>query len=540
MKQNFNIVKSALIIGALFLIKANSFSQGDLLELLPGSETLEYDEETGRHRLTGNVNFLYQGNKMYCDSAHYFAKNKTVRAYGHVHINKRDTLNLFCDSLFYDGKDRKATLWGNVRVRDNEYKLTTDTLHYDTKKGQAYYHHGGKVESILTKEVLTSRIGYFHPNTKNFFFSKNVVYKGVDLTMTTDTLRYVYSQKKTYFYGPTEIQTKDALILCESGWYQTETGKARLSKNASISREKDYISGDTLIYNPDLGESEGIGNVYYLDSTEKISFKGDYGFMSDTLNYSFLTGRALAIKELKDDTVYIHADTLYTFKLDSSNMVKAYHGARIYATKFQGRADSLTYSSEKKLIEMYYEPIVWAKNGELKGDYIEVQIDDTIIHQVNIFENATILMEVNPETYYNQIGGKKIEALFNDNDIYRAYVHGNATTIFFPEEEVKTDTSFTKKRIGMNRLYASELRVDIDSSEITGITYIEKPDGAFYPLEDLKKDQQFVQGFLWLNALRPTSIEALFEEATDQTIEEEPNEEIEEDMEYKPLDKDSE
>ena len=540
MKQNFNIVKSALIIGALFLIKAHSFSQHDLLELLPGSETLEYDEKSGRHRLTGNVNFLYQGNKMYCDSAHYFAKNKTVRAYGHVHINKRDTLNLFCDSLFYDGNNRKATLWGNVRVRDNEYKLTTDTLHYDTRKGQAYYHHGGKVESILTKEVLTSRIGYFHPNAKNFFFSKKVVYKGVDLTMTTDTLRYVYSQKKTYFYGPTEIQTKDALILCESGWYHTESGKARLSKNASISREKDYISGDTLIYNPDLGESEGIGNVYYLDSTEKISFKGDYGFMSDTLNYSFLTGRALAIKELKDDTVYIHADTLYSFKLDSTSMVKAYHGARIYATKFQGRADSLTYSSEKKLIEMYSEPIIWAKNGELKGDFIEVQIDDTIIHQVNIFENATILMEVNPETYYNQIGGKKIEALFNDNDIYRAYVHGNATTIFFPEEEVKTDTSFTKKRIGMNRLYASELRVDIDSSEITGITYIEKPDGTFYPLEDLKKDQQFVQGFLWLNALRPKSIEALFEDATDKIIEEEPSAENEETTEDKPLDEDSE
>ncbi len=527
MKQYFNIVKSALIIGALFLIKAHSFAQNDILELLPGSETLEYDKKTGRHRLIGNVNFLYQGNKMYCDSAHYYSANKTVRAYGHVHINKRDTLNLFCDSLFYDGKNRKATLWGNVRVRDNEYKLTTDTLHYDTRKGQAYYHNGGKVESILTKEVLTSRIGYFHPNTKNFFFSKNVVYKGNDLTMTTDTLRYVYSQKKTYFYGPTEIQTKDAFILCESGWYHTESGKGELTKNASISREKDYISADTLIYNPDIGESEGIGNVYYLDSTEKISFKGDYGFMSDTLNYSFLTGRALAIKELKDDTLYIHADTLYNYKLDSSSVVKAYHGAKMYSTKFQGLADSLSYSSEKKLVEMYYDPIVWAKNGELKGDFIEVEIDDTIIHQVNIFENATILMEVNPETYYNQIAGKKIEAFFRDNDIYQAKVNGNATTIFFPEEEIKTDTSFTKKRIGMNRLYASDLRIDIDSSEITGITYLDKPDGAFYPLEDLKKEEQFVNGFEWLDALRPKSVEALFEDGIKEDNEVKEEEKVE-------------
>src|SRR5690606_37298941 len=99
-----------------------------------------------------------------------------------------------------------------------------------------------------------------------------------------------------------------------------------------------------------------------------------------------------------------------------------------------------------------------------------------------------------------------------DNDIYRATVNGNATTIFYPEEEVKTDTSFVKKRIGMNRLYASDLRIDIDSSEITGITYIEKPDGTFYPLEDIKKEEQFVQGFKWMDALRPKSLEAILED----------------------------
>ena len=512
MKLNFNILKSALILSALFLIKTTGFSQKDVLELLPGSESLQYDAKTGIHRLLGNVNFIYQGNKMYCDSAYYFQRTKSVRAYGHVHINKRDTLNLFCDSLFYDGKTDKATLWGNVRVRDNEYKLTTDTLHYNSKSGQAYFLNYGKVVSIISKEELTSKIGYFHPNTKNFFFSNNVVYKGTDLTMTTDTLKYTYSQRKTYFYGPTQINTKDAVILCESGWYQTETGNAELQKNASITRGKDYISGDLLIYDPVKTEYIGKGNVYYRDTTEKVEFKGDYGYMSDTLNYSFLTGHALAIKELKDDTVYIHADTLYNYKLDSISIVKAFNGAKIYATKFQGMADSIVYSSEKELIEMYHAPIIWAKNGELKGDYIAVRISDTIIHQVNITNNATILMEIKIDTFYNQIGGKNIIADFRDNDVYRATVSGNATTIFFPEEEIKTDSTYTKKRIGMNRLYASDLRIDIDSSEITGITYIEKPDGVFYPLEDLKKEELFVQGFEWMDALRPKSLEAIFEE----------------------------
>ena len=103
---------------------------------------MEYDESTGVHRLLDNVHFIYEGINMYCDSAHYFQREKIIRAYGHVHMNKQDTLNLFCDSLYYNSVSKKATLWGNVRVRDSEYKLTTDTLHYNTQKSQAHYHYG--------------------------------------------------------------------------------------------------------------------------------------------------------------------------------------------------------------------------------------------------------------------------------------------------------------------------------------------------------------------------------------------------------------
>ena len=58
----------------------------------------------------GNVNFIYQGNLMFCDSAHYFDKIQSVKAYGKVHINKHDTLNFYCDSLYFDGKKEKYFL----------------------------------------------------------------------------------------------------------------------------------------------------------------------------------------------------------------------------------------------------------------------------------------------------------------------------------------------------------------------------------------------------------------------------------------------
>ncbi len=186
------LFKIALLFSAIFVCNNVAVAQKNWFELLPGSESLSYDEKSGVERLTGILCFSYQGNIMYCDSAHLKRKTKEIWAYGKVHLNKRDTLNLFCDSLYFNGQTKMAKLWGNVRVRDREYKLTTDTLEYDTRRSKAIYRYGGKIENITTSEVLTSQIGYFYPNTEESFFKGKVVYKTKDLKMTTDTLRYDY------------------------------------------------------------------------------------------------------------------------------------------------------------------------------------------------------------------------------------------------------------------------------------------------------------------------------------------------------------
>jgi hypothetical protein len=156
-------------------------------------------------------------------------------------------------------------------------------------------------------------------------------------------------------------------------------------------------------------------------------------------------------------------------------------------------------------MELYHNPIVWAKTKtEMKGDFIEVLFTgDTIMERVNILGNSTVLMEIDSGKYYNQIGGKDINALFRNNDIYRTDVKGNARTVFFPENTEKSDSLVTIKRLGMNRIYSSDLRVHVDSNEVTGITYLDKPDGVFYPMDKIKSDEQFIQGFKWQALLRP-------------------------------------
>lgn len=517
------ISKIALHLSAIFLFSIASWGQKDVLELLPGAYKLIYNESNGAQRLVGGgVSFVYQGSTMFCDSAYYFDKLKLIKAYGNVHLNSRDTLNLFCDSMHYNGKTKQAKLFGNVRARDREYKISTDTLEYDAKKRVGIYRYGGRVENILSNEMLTSRVGYFYPDTKNFFFSGKVNYRSDSLKMTTDTLRYQYLKKIIYFYGPTTILAKNATMKCDRGWYHTETDETSLIKNASVLKEGKFISGDTLYVNPTQAFSSGRGHVFYQDTASKVSFKGDRAYFSDKSRFGFLTGNALGMYALKKDTLFIHADTLFSYQ-DSTNQLKRIRGnydVRFFSSDFQGICDSLSFEKATGKLEMFESPIVWSKNAELKANFMVVTLRDTLIEQVQLFAKSSAIMAIDSGSLFNQVAGKDMIAHFKENELIRLDVKGNAQTVYYPEETNQTDTTVIIQRKGMTRLYASDLRVDLDSGEVIGVTYIGLPDGVMYPMNKINKEEQFVQGFSWNPGKRPLQVADLLRKRIAQPVEE--------------------
>lgn len=481
-------------------------AQNNWFELLPGSERLSYDERSGLERLTGVICFTYQGNIMYCDSAHLKRSTKEIWAYGKVHLNKRDTLNLFCDSLYYNGNTRMAKLWGNVRVRDREYKLTTDTLEYDAKRSQAIYRYGGRIENITTSEVLTSQVGYFHPNTEESFFKGKVVYKGSDLKMTTDTLHYNYLKHRVFFYGPTTILNKKTTLTCSRGWYDVTTEEGVLQGGAKIDQAPRIIEGDSLYYAPKSKVAIGKGNVTVLDTAQKVLLSGGYLF-SDELNRKDLLSDLPLVRYMKAaDTLYLRADTLIHFRdtLNKTQRIKGLHDVRIFQNKIQAQADSLDYNKADNRMDLWGNPYFWSHNSELRGDSIRVFLqNDTLVEKVHLRYNAFAANELDSGKFYNQLAGKEIWAYFKQNELVKAEVLGNARTVFFPEEEKKQDSIILVKRNGMNRVFASDLKVYLDSGEITGVTFLKQPDGIFFPIDQIDTTEQFLKGFSWNPALRP-------------------------------------
>ena len=480
------------------------FGQGKL-QLLPGTQKI-YAIQNGIHRLVGTVSFVYQGNTMYCDSAHYNDNAKQVRAYGNVHIQKNG-INLYADSIFYAEQQKYAKLWGHVKARDDAYKMSADSMDYDAKRGRAIFRSSGKIESIISDERITCERGYFYPANGSFFFSGKVHYTKADLDVKTDTLQFAYEQQKLYFLGQTQMRNDSTQIYCQKGWYDVKLENGALYKHAEVYQKDNIIKGDTLLINLQFNDYEGRGAVYFKDVSRQIALLGNKAIFSDSKHLAYVTGSSLGFMKYKTDTLYVHADTLF-LERDSLNQSKnliANQNFRFLHPHLQGIGDSARYSFEEKILTIAQQPILWSDNGELKSKSAQVHFKDSLLEHLELHKNASILFELPSDSLYNQMAAEKIYALFDSSGTLKNVdATGQAWTIFYPESEKKiNDSTVEVQREGLNRLFAERLFVELEKGEVRQITYFDEPDGIFYPMDQIEAKEKRIKGFKWNPLLRP-------------------------------------
>lgn len=495
-------------MGAIFLVTTSTFAQRDYQDLVKNANIFLLDDAGETLFLKGNVVFEHENTKMFCDSARYYIKSDLFRAYSRVNINKKDTLNLFCDSLHYSLEKEIAHLYGNVRVRDSEYKLTTDSLEYDVKKSAGIYRNGGVITSILSNEVLSSDIGYFFPNSKNFTFSKNVSYQSNDYKVTTDTLRFNGNNKLAYFYGPTHITATSTKMYCEKGWYDAKNEKGVLETNAYIVDDKTNISADSLYYSKLDSLSEAKGNVIIKDTTEKIEFWGDFARSNEKEGLAYLAGHASVLSYKEKDSTFIFADSLFNYmdSLQNSELILAYNNVIVIQNDVQGICDSLSMNQKDSVLHLYNEPMLWSDKTQMSADTLVIYQKNDKIDHIELLQNAIIVNEVEDSlNYYNQVGGKTMYAYFKDDTLRYANVNGNAQTVYYVEKETKTDSLKVVERSGMSRIYGGNITLYFEKQELRRVAYRQNPDGVVYPLNKIKSKEMKVQGFEWKPEMRPES-----------------------------------
>jgi len=396
-------------------------------------------------------------------------------------------------------------------VEENKI-LTTTYLDYNLKTDLAYYLGGGKLVNKEENSTLTSAIGYYYPKSKEFFFKDSVVLVHPDYTINSDTLMHNTETEITHFYGPSTIKTKENFIYCENGWFDSKNELMQFSENAWLENKNQKLSGDSIYYNQGKGIGEVFGNVTVIDTTEDMIINGDYSIHYEKDSVSLVTGHTLLTQFFKDDTLYLHADTLLLMydTTRQHRMMYAYYKVKFYKSDMQGKSDSLVFSNADSTIKMYHNPVIWSKENQMTADYIELFTYDGKVESMKFDENSFIASEeicpapcFGDTLKYNQIKGKDMLGYFKDNELYKIDVLNKGQTIYYAKED-------NGDIIGMNRSDGDKIAVYVKDRSVHKIAFLTTTKAILYPLEEVKKDDVFLSGFNWQAAARPLKMEDIF------------------------------
>ncbi len=473
-------------------------SQQRTMVYLENAETFSFDEDVNAEAqlLKGNVRFRHDDVFLYCDSAYFFDKRNSFNAYGHVRIVQGDTLFIYGDVLYYDGDTKMARLRHNVSMTNRDVTLVTDSLNYDRIANVGYYYTGGKL--FDTDNVLTSVFGYYFPSDEMALFRGDVLLTNPKFTMHADTLKYFTETAIAEMLGPTTIlYENETTIYSESGQYETRTEQSRLFRNSQVKHsDGQTLVGDTIFYDKKNGEGRAYSNVHLNDSVNQISLYGNFVYYKEEGDVALAYDSALMVEHSSPDTIYLNADTLYAYAVDSTEkVVRAFHHVRIFRIDVQAVCDSASFETRDSVIHLMQSPVAWSGPRQITGDTMHIYSLNGAPERLHVV-GAAFVAEQQDSIHFNQISGKELIAHLADNELRMVEVRGNAESIYFPLD----DDSLL---IGLNQTTSSYLMAYLQDQKIERIVLYPSPEGVLTPMAQITEEMLRLPGFSWQEVIRP-------------------------------------
>ncbi len=242
------------------------------------------------------------------------------------------------------------------------------------------------------------------------------------------------------------------------------------------------------------------GPEYVVDSTATDSLAVDSLSVDaqDRMIADSLAGDSLQMDSLMRDSMMRDSVAERPFPEDSVyKMIKAYRRVKMYRTDSQLVCDSLVLMNTDSVIRLYIEPVMWNENNQITADSMAIYTANELISKAHFMGDPIMGMEIDT-TYYNQVKGKDMTALFADGVVYRNDVEGNAQTIYYMQNEDSPEVT------GLMYIESASITFYLLEGEIDKISYKQNPTYVLYPMNMIPETQELrLKDFEWHYDRRP-------------------------------------
>ncbi|MDO5616249.1 MAG: OstA-like protein, partial [Cruoricaptor ignavus] len=399
-----------------------------------GVDLEKYD---GNPFFSGNVQFTHQGSVLTADEVILYREQNFIKAIGNVRLQNTDGSVITAEEMEYDGNTERGIAKKNVVLTDPKQTIKTQTLYYDRRSNNAYFNTGGTITS--DNNTMYTNSANYNVATKIIDFSGNVKIDNPEYIVEGTNIKQYQNSNTAEFFGATKIINKanpSNYVYTEQGKYLMNQKEVFLNKNSRIHYNSKILTGDKMYYNQITGFGKAEGNVKLDDPAEKRYIIGGYGEIYEKIDSAMVTEKPYAVKILEKDSIYFSAQKILAYQKQDSTMQKksylrAFRKGRLYKSNAQARADSISFNETDGILHLDGNPILWSGEKQVTGDKIEAYFDTEKenIDSLRVIGNAFAISKadsLNNKDEFNQIKGRLMTVYYDNNEIKKAQVLGNA------------------------------------------------------------------------------------------------------------------
>jgi lipopolysaccharide export system protein LptA len=472
------------------------------------TDRLTYDLTTKVATYDNNATLVMEETQLTSKKGYYYVREKQIYFKDSVVVIDPQ-FSLRSDTLGFNTETRLVSFLGPTLISNDSTNVYCEDGYYDTENNLALFSQNAqyvKGEQVAIADSIT-----YDGAKEVYSLEGNASFEEGARKASANIIRYDEANDKTILIGNAKYEDAEQDISADKIIYDAKNERYATSGRSRISDPPQILEADQVDFSEDEGLGLARGNVVWRDTAAALTIvceQADYDRQSDYLKASGgRNGRPLLISLLDEDSLYMTADTLFAIRddsvaSDSARQLRAFHDVRIYSADLQAICDSLQYSTTDSTFRLYREPIVWSDTSQFYADTVYMYLADSKIDQIFLKDNSFIINSPD-EVFFNQVKGKNITAFFEEEELRRMEVNGNAESVYYAIDEAGG-------YVGVNKTVCSEMTLYFGNNEVEKIKFFNEPKANMLPMGQTNHNELKMPGFNWEKTHRPYTMDDLF------------------------------
>jgi len=331
----------------------------------------------------------------------------------------------------------------------------------------------------------------------------------VDVYMTDGVARlkapyavHYSSENRTVFENGVSYSDSLGTLTSKRAIYYSEPNIARFLGDVNLQQEDITVRADSIEYARESEESNAWGRVWIEQQSDSTTthILADRLYRNAANDSIEVTGNAYLarIDSIDPDTIYVAANKLILKETDGMNAVSATDSVVVVSSSYALRGDSLhtlSRSRGKQRSQMFGRPLAWFKRTQVRADSLlflsHSDHPDSLLGSGNVF----VITEDSTSGRFQQIKGRVLTALLENDSLKTLIIAGNAEAVFYLQPEGNEEEKGVKAS-------GDGMRMDFEDGEVSYVGFYTGVQSLYYSgtlLDELAN----LPGFEWQSDLVP-------------------------------------